>query len=250
MSTSHLTPEIIGGIIDGELTPAEGSAAQAHMQSCNACALQVISAQQLKLATRQAAQRFTPSPDALARLEATARQRPVKSVKHISFRTIAWGSLAALFLMGIFFAGTWQLRRSTALSAEILDQHLAVLSGASLPQVLSSDKHTVKPWFQGKLPFSFNLPEPNALPADSALLGADFAYVEGRPAALLLFTIHKHHVSVFVTQASPLQNLFLSSARSGFQIAHANAAGLDLVGVSDVNRSELDALVETLAKAQ
>jgi anti-sigma factor RsiW len=250
MSTGHLTPETIGGIIDGELTPAEGSAAQAHLQGCNACALQVISAQQLKLATRQAAQRFTPSPEMLARLEAGASQRPAKSAKHISFSTVAWGSLAALLLIGIFLAGTWQLRRSTALSAEILDQHLAVLSGASSPQVLSSDKHTVKPWFQGKLPFSFNLPEQNALPADSALLGADFTYVEARPAALLLFTIHKHHVSVFVTQASPLQNLFLSDSRSGFQIAHAHPAGLDLVGVSDVNQSELDALMEALVKAQ
>ena len=250
MSTGHLTPETIGGIIDGELTPAEGTAAQAHLQGCNACALQVISAQQLKLAARQAAHRFAPSPDALVRLEATARQRPVKSAKHISFRTVAWGSLAALFLIGTFLAGTWQLRRSTALSAEILDQHLAVLSGASSPQVLSSDKHTVKPWFQGKLPFSFNLPEPNALPADSALLGADLTYVEGKPAALLLFTVHKHHVSVFVSQASPLQNLFFSNSRSGFQIAHAHPAGLDLVGVSDVNRSELDALMEALVKAQ
>lgn len=250
MSTSHLTPETIGGIIDGELTPAEGSAAQAHLQSCNACALQVINAQQSKLATRQAAKRFAPSSEVLARVDASARQRPVKSAKHISFRTVAWGSLAAVLLIGVFLAGTWQLRRSTELSAEILDQHLAVLSGASSPQVLSSDKHTVKPWFQGKLPFSFNLPEPNALPADSALLGADLTYVEGRPAALLLFTIHKHHVSVFVTQAGPLHSLFLSSARSGFQIAHAEAAGLDLVGVSNVSRNELDALMDALVKAQ
>ncbi len=250
MSTGHLTPETIGGIIDGELTPAEGTAAQAHLQDCNACALDVITAQQLKLATRQAAQRFTPSPDALARLEASAGRRAANPTKMISFRVMAWGSLAAALLIGVFLAGTWQLRRSTALGAEILDQHLAVLAEASSPQVLSSDKHTVKPWFQGKLPFSFNLPEPNVLPADSALLGADFTYVEGKPAALLLFTIHKHHVSVFVTQAGLLQNLFLSNSRSGFQIAHAKAVGLDLVGVSDVNRSELDALMATLVKAQ
>ena len=250
MSTDHLTPETIGGIIDGELEPAVETSAQAHLQSCNACALQVISAQQLKLAARQAAQRFTPSPETLARLEAEVAHRPLKLAKPLSFRTVAWSSLAAVLLIGVFLAGTWQLRRSTALSAEILDQHLAVLSDASAPQVLSSDKHTVKPWFQGKLPFSFNLPEQNVLPADSALLGADFTYVEGKPAALLLFTIHKHHVSVFVTQGGLLQNLFLSNSRSGFQIAHAKAGGLDLVGVSNVNRSELDALLETLVKAQ
>jgi anti-sigma factor RsiW len=250
MSTGHLTPETIGGIVDGELEPTAEAAAQAHLQSCSACALQVISAQQLKLATRQAAQSFVPSPEALARLEAVAAHRPSKLAKPLSFRTAAWGSLAAALLIGVFLAASWQLRRSTALSAEILDQHLAVLSDAASPQVLSSDKHTVKPWFQGKLPFSFNLPEPNALPADSALLGADLTYVQGKPAALLLFTIHKHHVSVFVGQASPFQNLFLSSSRSGFQIAHAHAGGLDLVGISNVSRAELDSLMEALVKAQ
>lgn len=249
MSTGHLTPETIGGIIDGELPPAEEAAVQAHLVSCHNCALQVLSAQQLKLGTRQAAQRFAPSPEALARLQARISQRPLKPVKTIPWHTTAWASLAAVLLIGFFLAGSWQLRRSSALSAEILDQHLAVLSDASSPQVLSSDRHTVKPWFQGKLPFSFNLPEPNLLPADSALVGADLTYVEGKPAALLLFTIHKHRVSVFVSQASPLQDL-LRASRSGFQIAHRRAAGLDFVGVSNVSRPDLDALMGTLVKVQ
>lgn len=250
MSTGHLTPETIGGIIDGELPPAEEAAVHAHLESCHNCALQVLSAQQLKLGTRQAAQRFAPAPEALARLQARASQRPLKPARAIPWHTTAWASLAAVLLIGFFLAGSWQLRRSSALGAEILDQHLAVLSDASSPQVISSDRHTVKPWFQGKLPFSFNLPEPNLLPADTALVGADLTYVEGKPAALLLFTIHKHRVSVFVSQASPLQDLFLRASRSGFQIAHRRAAGLDFVGVSDVSRPDLDALMATLVKVQ
>ena len=250
MSTDHLRSETIGGLIDGELAPAEEAAARAHLKDCHACALEVLAAQQLKLATRQAAQRFAPAPDTLTRLEAGAGQRSAKPARAIPWRRIAGESIAAILLIGVFLAGGWQLRRAGALSAEIVDQHLAVLSDASSPQVLSSDRHTVKPWFQGKLPFSFNLPDQSSLPADSMLLGADFTYVGGRPAALLLFTIHKHHVSVFVSQGGLFEGLFLSGTRSGFQIAHARAAGLDLIGVSDVNRSELDGLMAAIVKAQ
>jgi anti-sigma factor RsiW len=212
--------------------------------------MQALAAQQLKLATRQAALRFTPSPEALARLRAQAANSPAKSAQKIYWRPAAWSALAAVLLIALFLAGSWQLRRSDALTAELLDQHLAVLSDASSPQVLSSDRHTVKPWFQGRLPFSFNLPEPSQLPADSALLGADLTYVNGRPAALLLFSIHKHRVSVFVSQSGPSEGLLLRNVRSGFQIAHARAAGLEFVAVSDVSRPDLDGLMTVLIQAQ
>jgi len=260
MSGDHLTPETIGGLIDGELASAGEAEAEAHLKDCHACALRVIAAQQLKRAAREAAHRFAPSPEAFARLEARACEHVSKTAEAISRRRgvwesvvwspIVWGPLAAVLVSGLFLAGWWQLRRAADLSAEILDQHLAVLLDASSPEVLSSDRHTVKPWFQGKLPFAFNLPEENALPADSALLGADVSYIEGRPTAHLLFSIHKHRVSAFVSQADLLEYPFLSKSRSGFQIVHAEAASLGFVAVSDVNRPELEALMRTLIEAQ
>jgi anti-sigma factor RsiW len=246
----HMKVESIGALMDGELTPAEEAQANAHLQGCHACALQVLAAQQLKLATRQGALRFTPSPEALMRLRAQAANVPAKPAQRIRWRPLAWSACAAVLLIALFLAGSRQLRRSDAFTAELLDQHLAVLSDSSSPQVLSSDRHTVKPWFQGRLPFSFNLPEPGQLPAESALFGADLTYIDGRPAALLLFSIHKHRVSVFVSQAGRFDGLLLSNVRSGFQIAHARTAGLEFVAVSDVNRPELNALMGVLIQAQ
>jgi anti-sigma factor RsiW len=250
MSPDHLTPEDITSLIDGELSAESEQTAKAHLKDCHTCALEVLAAQQLKLATRQAAQRFVPSSETLVRLQARTSQGPANPGRSIAWRFAAWGSLAAALLLGLLIVASWQYRQADALSAELLDQHLAVLSDTSAPQVISSDRHTVKPWFQGKLPFSFNLPEPNLLPPDSALLGADLTYVKGRPSALLLFSIHKHRVSVFVSQGEALPVLLLSNVRSGFQVTHANAAGLEFVAVSDVNRSELEALMIVLTKAQ
>jgi anti-sigma factor RsiW len=250
MSADHLLPETIGAVIDGELAQADEAEVQMHLNECHACALKVIAASKLKGATSRAARNFVPSADTLARLSAVARQNPPRRASVIPIRTAGWAAVAALFLVALVVGGRSILRRSETLSAEILDQHLAMLSDVAMPQVVSSDRHTVKPWFAGKLPFSFNIPEPNTLPADTALVGADMTYVSGKPAALLLFTIHKHRASVFISQAGMLSNVMNLTERSGFHFSSANAAGLEFLGVSDVNGVELDVLVAKLAAAQ
>ena len=145
-------------------------------------------------------------------------------------------------VLAVSLIGWRQLHETNNLAAELLDQHLATLSSAATPQVISTDRHTVKPWFQGRLPFSFNLPDPQGSSTGDALNGADLTYLKGQPAALLLFTIHKHEVSVFVTQRFGGPNLAaLPSTRSGFTIHSATTHDLQIVAVSDVNPADLDA---------
>lgn len=245
----HLSPETLSAFIDGELQDAEQTAIEQHIGACHTCALRLLSATQLKAATARAGRRFAPPPDALARLTAQLRQQP--SARFRSMRRLTWVGLAAALLLAASLAGWQQIRQTNNLSAELLDQHLSTLSSGATPQVISTDRHTVKPWFQGRLPFSFNLPDTQALPPDTILRGANLAYLKGQPAALLLFTIHKHQVSVFVTQRSAAPNLIaLPRVRSGFSIDTATTPGLQIVAVSDVNSADLDALVAVLAKAQ
>jgi anti-sigma factor RsiW len=250
MSVDHLLPETIGAIIDGELEQPDEAAALAHLNECHSCAVRVIDAGNLKSATRRSAYSYAPSADALARLISATQVNPQWRAPVIPIRAAGWAAVAALFFVALFIGGRNMLRQSQALSAEILDQHLATLSDAALPQVVSTDRHTVKPWFQGKLPFSFNIPEPSSLPADTTLVGADLAYVSGKPTALLLFSIHKHHVSVFISQEGLLSGTMNETARAGFHLSSVKAAGLELLGVSDVNGAELDALMARLAAAQ
>jgi anti-sigma factor RsiW len=247
----HLTSDTLSAFIDGELPDAEQSAIEQHLKGCHACALRVLSATQLKAATARAGRRFAPSPDALARLTAQLRQQPQATARLHSMRRLAWIGLAAALLLAASLVGWQQIHQTNNLSAELLDQHLSTLSSGATPQVISTDRHTVKPWFQGRLPFSFNLPDAQALPPDTILRGANLTYLKGQPAALLLFTIHKHQVSVFVTQRPGGPNLIaLPSVRSGFTLQSATTPGLQIVAVSDVNPADLEALVAVLAKAQ
>jgi anti-sigma factor RsiW len=256
----HLQPEELNAFIDGELSAADSRDVQQHLEACHRCALRVVVATQLKTATARAGQRFAPPPNALARLSAQLRPRAseqsqqtarVVPIRTGSYRHFAvWSALAAALLLMISLASWRAVHQSNALSAELLDQHLATLSSGSTPQVISTDRHTVKPWFQGRLPFSFNLPEPDALPPDTTLRGADLVYLGGQPAALLIFSIHKHQASVFLTQRTGGFVLTPRSTRSGFTVQSTTAAELRLTAVSDVNPTELDALVRDLANMQ
>lgn len=258
----HLHAEELNAFIDGELSAAESNGIQQHLGVCHVCALRVLSATQLKAATARAGERFAPSPEALARLAAqlnpqrasqqgpqAARESPrARWFRPGGFRWLAWPALAAALVLAVSFAGWRQTAQTNGLAAELLDEHLATLSSGASPQVISTDRHTVKPWFQGRIPFSFNIPE--TLPPDTALSGADLIYIEGQPAALLLFTIHKHEVSIFVTERGGVLNAMPSTARAGFAIRSANTRDLRIVAVSNVNPGELDRLVASVVQAQ
>jgi anti-sigma factor RsiW len=249
-ATGHLDPDQLSTFIDGELSPGESNEVQQHLADCHSCALRVLSATQFKVATARAAQRFAAPPETLARLTAQLRPNEAKKIVRIySFRSIALTGLVACLVIALSLMGWWQTHQAISLSAELLDQHLATLSSGASPEVLSTDRHTVKPWFQGKLPFSFDLPD--VLPVDTTLKGGNLTYLSGQPAALLLFTIHKHEVSVFLTQrpTGPIATL-LPRTRSGFAIHYATTPDLRIVAVSDVNPADLDLLLSALVHAQ
>lgn len=249
--TTHLDPATLNALIDGELSAGEVEITQQHLTQCHQCTLRVLSATQLKAAVARSAQRFAAPPEALARLTAQlGAQQPKKPARVIAFGPLAWSALAAAMVLAVSLLGWHHVHQSNPLSAELLDQHLATLSIGVEPEVISSDRHTVKPWFQGRLPFSFNLPEPDALPADTVLKGADLTYIDHQPAALLLFTIHKHEVSVFITQRTGISLLMPSGNQSGFAIHDATTHDLRLIAVSDVNPPDLDLLLAALVRAQ
>jgi anti-sigma factor RsiW len=250
-TSQHPSPDTINAYVDLELPSDAVRNTQQHLVDCHSCALRVLSATQLKSATTRAGRCFAPTPEAVARLTARLHAEPVPVARIHSFHPAAWGSLAAAVVLAVSLLGWNQLRHSNTLAAELLDQHLAVLSVDAAPQVISSDRHTVKPWFQGRLPFSFNLPESEALPPDTTLKGADLTYFDGQPAALLIFTVHKHQVTVLLSQQPDgLVLAAIPKGRAGFTIHSATTSHLHIIAVSDVNPAELDLLIAALARVQ
>jgi anti-sigma factor RsiW len=263
--SEHLSPILLSALADGELSRDQLADAQAHLAECSACTSQALAQSLLKAATKKAGLRYVP-PAALEDRMTAIIQQQSKSNRHVtggdnrSRTRLSFIGVAAAILLTVSIAGTalWSRHQSesaivstnrAALETELLDQHIATLAANTPPQVLSSDRHTVKPWFQGKLPFSFNLPE--NLPADTKLEGADLTYIHGHPTALLLYSIGKHRVSVFITQRTDKTVVFgPPSDHAGFHVAGFNTRDLDAIAVSDVDPGRLSGLVGLIFQVQ
>lgn len=183
--------------VDAELSGSEQRDFDLHLKSCAACAAEALARLQQKRLTQAAGKRYAPSPEFRRRIEGTvgARSRPSPSSW---FRV--WApqlAMAALLLVTVAAVFAWRQRseREQVLS-QVTDLHVADLASANPVDVVSTDRHTVKPWFQGRLPFSFDLPELQG--SEFTLVGGRVAYLEHEPGAHLIHQVRKHRVSVFI----------------------------------------------------
>jgi len=256
--SEHLSQTIINALADGELSTEQLASAQEHLSECPECTSQALYQTMLKTATAKAGQRYSLPPDLQQRLTkmashqsldiATTPVRPAQRPARV-FNYVGWAAAAVLLLVFGSVVAMQRGTQRTALFTEVCDQHIAMLAGSLPPQVLSSDKHTVKPWFQGKLPFSFNLPE--NLPGDTKLDGANLTYMRNQPAAQLLYSIGKHRVSVFIRERTgTVLSGDAQGEHAGFHVAGFNDGDLEVVAVSDVDPARLSALVRMIEEAQ
>lgn len=263
--TEHLTSETLNLFVDGELSHDQIAEVNEHLATCKECTASTLSLMVLKSTAARAGQRYTVPPDFQERLlhgvaaktpmnEAMltgAKPAEIRKTKRVG--VFGWATAAALLLLStglvLFQRGAASRANEAALVTEVSDQHIATLASNEEPQVLSSDRHTVKPWFQGKIPFTFNLPD--GLPEDTKLDGANLAYLHNQPVAQLLYSIGKHRVSVFVRERNGTDQLLGDIVEhAGFQIARGNTSELEFVAVSDVEPRRLNDLIMAIAQAQ
>ena len=252
--SDHLSSVELNRLADGELSPEQLEAAQQHLEGCPACTSEALAEALLKRAVTRAGHRYVVPADLAELLKkravATAPQSPAPASQSTRrFALAGWATAAVLLLAGVllFFRGVRD--PGGPLVAEVSDLHIATLAANQPPQVVSSDRHTVKPWFQGKLPFSFNLP--STLPADVVLEGANLTYLGNQPVAQLIYSIGHHRASVFLRQHHEVKNdVQAGTEYSGFHVTAFSTNGLDVVAISDVDPSRLRELANLIEQAQ
>jgi anti-sigma factor RsiW len=258
----HLSAAALNALVDGELAGNELLRVNGHLAACPQCTSNALVQSLLKSAANRAGQRYPPPPGLRERLErqcAHEAANPRSTSSELApqpgraFAAYGWlAAVATLLVCASLFVGLRKTAPSSeeaALVTEVCDQHIAALAANAPPEVVSSDRHTVKPWFQGKLPFSFNLPD--NLPADTTLDGANLTYLHSKPTAQLLYSIGRHRVSVFVQQrADASTSGAIEANRAGFHVASFHTEDLEAVAVSDVDPARLTDLLDRIAHAQ
>jgi len=183
--------------LDGELSSDGMRAFDAHVRTCPSCAADGLARVQMRRAIKTAGQRYSPSADFRRRVQKSIAAKPQRSW------TLNWrfATVAVVLLVAVGLAGTLLRRQGLArerIFTEVADLHVASMAGNTPVDVVSTDRHTVKPWFQGRIPFSFNLPELQG--SDFSLIGGRVAYLNQAPGAQLVYQIRKHKISVFIFQ--------------------------------------------------
>lgn len=277
MKTCADMQHLLAAHVDGELDPAHSLEVEQHLEGCAACG----SDYQTQLALVKAivvAPRHSMPADFRASLMATLREEAGVATEHEpttpragwrdwkeSF-VQAWAVLtaaqrgrvqvAALACAFVFFIGvpalTWTVARRTApgtrhdfLAEEAISSHVRSLMASHLADVVSTDRHTVKPWFNGRLDFS--PPVVDFAAEGFPLAGGRLDYLDGQPAAALIYGRKQHVINLFVqpvrampTDASAPADAF---TQQGYHLRHWTQGAMSYWAVSDVNEEELGEFV-------
>ena len=226
--------------VDDELQGADQQQVSAHLSGCAECTASVAELLALKKAVQVGASRYAAPPDLHA-----AVYRQLHPHARVSFWW-KWG-MSAVSLLLVVALGYALWPRSSGkdpLLAELVDQHVIALSSPNPVDVISEDRHTVKPWFQGKLPFTFNLPE--LAGSNYKLIGGKAVYVQQKPGAELLYLIGQHKISVFVLQ---MPGDRVSGAQSTFNVKSWEENGLRFYLVTDASDAEATRLISMFQDA-
>jgi anti-sigma factor RsiW len=222
--------------VDGELAPQEARELEAHLRECSDCARLHQARVALSAAIREQVPAFA-APDGLrTRIEAALRRmRP-------AVPRLAWRGLAFAASLAVVAVGSWRLALDRAagetLTDQVLASHVRSLMPGHLTDVVSSDQHTVKPWFNGKLDFS--PPVYDFAGRGFPLVGARLDYVGGRPVAALVYGRRQHVINVFIWPAAQGPGEGPSAAtRQGYHLLHWTTPEYVYWAVSDLGLYEL-----------
>ena len=244
------TRQIIAAYADGELDAARNLEIERHLQSCPSCSEIYDEQRALTEAIARHAPRFA-APAALRQQVMAALRTEAGAGRVLPFqqrnRTAIW-AIAAVALIGLFVAGILLSRRgeSDLLTREIVESHVRSLMANHLADVVSTDRHTVKPWFAGKLDFA--PPVVNLASEGFPLIGGRLDYLDEHPAAALVYGRAKHIINLFIWPVTDSKHDRGSAgemiSRNGYHLLHWTDVGMDYWAVSDVSGDELRKFVQ------
>jgi anti-sigma factor RsiW len=242
--THHEGRVLVHALLDGELDAGDSRELGAHLETCPPCAAQLAAFRHLRQAIAAADLRMA-APMALRQRVENAIPSPVSRrpvLRRPSRRGFLSGFAFGTALSAVAAAGVvvtvFRSDRDQSILGDVVSAHLRSLHGDHLTDVLSTDQHTVKPWFNGRLDLA--PPVVDLTAKGFTLLGGRLDYVDGRPAAVIVYRRRTHVINLFVLQgtaaAAPETGM---ETVHGFNVYRWRERGLNAIAISDLNAEEL-----------
>jgi anti-sigma factor RsiW len=228
---------LLHALIDGELDAGHAREVEDHIAGCPHCTALLRQYREMSKAFAGADLRYTAPPQLRQRIEAALPQTRAPSRRAV-LRGFAMGSavsaIAATGLVAIVLRNDDEQR----IMSEVVSAHLRSLQAGHLTDVISTDQHTVKPWFNGKLDVA---PPVIDLTAQGfTLIGGRLDYVDTRAIGAIVYRRRQHVINLFVAQtASTERHAAKMETIQGFNIRRWSERGLNYWAVSDLAADEL-----------
>ena len=243
---------LLHAYFDGELDLAHSIEFENHLKSCPECSRDVDAQQAMRKSLR-AANLYERAPDSLkAKIRAQLpREMPAQPVSAQRRSLVEWLAVAAAIFIAIalgvrMIPDIVSSRQQTNLLAEqIVASHIRSLQPGHLFDVQSTDQHTVKPWFDGKLDFA--PPVTDLASQGFPLIGGRLDYLDHRDVAALVYQRQKHFINLFIWPSdSKAPKVPEAQAIRGYNVISWQRGGMNVCAVSDLNAAELGQFAQLL----
>jgi anti-sigma factor RsiW len=233
---------LLHALLDGELDAGHAREVEDHIAGCSHCAALLQDYRAMSNAVAGAGLRYTAPPELRRRIEAALPQASLPQASTSSRRAVLRGfamgsavsALAATGLVAIVLRNDDEAR----IESEVVSAHLRSLQAGHLTDVISTDQHTVKPWFNGRLDVA--PPVVDLTAQGFTLIGGRLDYVDARPIGAIVYRRRQHVINLFVAQtASTERKAAKIETIQGFNIRRWSEHGLNYWAVSDLAPDEL-----------
>lgn len=240
--------ELLHPYSDGELDLINAREVEQHLQSCDDCRAMERQIRALRQALANNAPAYRAPAHLRRNVRAALRREERANERYFSpWSIFATGAVCAIAILGLVLFQTTRASRDNAIVNELVANHVRSLLATHLVDVASSDQHTVKPWFDGKIDFA---PEVRDFsPSGFPLVGGRLDYLDGKTVVALVYQRNKHPINIFIMPAVKSHDTAASgSTLRGYNILSWTQHEMSYWAVSDLNQNELRELVELLMR--
>ena len=230
---------LVHALADGELDAGHAREVEAHVAQCDGCAAELAAARAMTQALRAVPLGFAMPASLSAKIDRVVPTPMPVTNRRALLKGFAFGGVASALAAASVGLVVFREGQDDRILGEAISAHLRSLQADHLTDVLSTNQHTVKPWFNGRIDLA---PPVIDLTAQGfTLIGGRLDYIDGKPAAALVYRRRIHVINLFVAQglgeASSTPKLTIMQ---GFNLLRWNENGLNMLAVSDLNRDELE----------
>ena len=238
--------ELLYAYADGELDLINAREIEQHLRTCEECR----GAEKQIRALRQALTSDAPSYRAPAHLRRKIRAAVRREAKEKTFSpwlAFAVGAACAAIAVAIVSFQTTRVSREHAIVDQVVANHVRSLLATHLVDIASSDQHTVKPWFDGKIDFAPDVHD--FATSGFPLVGGRLDYLDEKTVVALVYQRNKHPINVFIMPATRNSDRSPTlSTRRGYNLFHWTRGGMEYWAISDLNEAELRQFIALLAR--